>query len=171
MSAAQQHIEQRICGAAAPWCLAQETSVGAVVFRRVRGGGVQYLMIQYRHGHWEFPRGHMEQGESEEETMYREIREETGLSDFVPVKGFRASMSFTYTAKGQEREERMAQGRCLFIYKKVHFYLLESRGGTVHLSHEHKNYAWLPFDAALAKLTFDNGRRILQQAHEYITIQ
>ncbi len=162
--------EMIIIGTTPPECVAMETSVGAVVFRRVRNGGIQYLMIQYRHGHWEFPRGHMEEGETEEETMYREIREETGLTDLVPVDGFRESMSFTYTAKSQEREEREAEGRCIFVYKRVHFYLLESRGGTVQLSHEHKNYAWLPFSAAVSKLTFENGKRILRAAHDYITV-
>ncbi len=164
-------IEKKILGALAPWCLALEVSVGAVVFRRIRGGGVQYLMIQYRHGHWEFPRGHIEEGETEEETMYREIQEETSLTKLRPVKGFRESMSFSYTAKGNEREERIAANRCIFIYKKVHFYLVEAISGEVELSHEHKNYAWLPFEAAYNKLTFDNGRRIITQAHEYLTVQ
>ncbi len=164
-------VEKKILGAFAPWCLSLEVSVGAVVFRRMRGGNIQYLMIQYRHGHWEFPRGHVEEGETEEETMYREIREETQLTELRLVKGFRESMSFSYTAKGNEREEREKEGRCIFIYKKVHFYLAESLGGEVHLSHEHKNYAWLPFEAAYNKLTFDNGRRILAAAHDYLTVQ
>jgi len=164
-------VEKKILGALAPWCLALEVSVGAVVFRRVRGGGVQYLMIQYRHGHWEFPRGHVEEGETEDQTMRREIEEETGLTQLRLVSGFRESMSFSYTAKGNEREERIAEGRCIFIYKNVHFYLAEALGGEVRLSHEHKNYAWLPFEAAYSKLTFDNGRRVLQRAHDYLTVQ
>lgn len=164
-------VEKRILGAFAPWCLALEVSVGAVVFRRMRGGSLQYLMIQYRHGHWEFPRGHVEEGETEEQTMYREIEEETQLTHLQMVKGFRESMSFSYTAKGNERSEREAENRCIFIYKKVHFYLAESLGGEVGLSHEHKNYAWLPFEAAYGKLTFDNGRRIITAANEYLTVQ
>ncbi len=165
-------VEKKILGAFAPWCLSLEVSVGAVVFRRTRGGGIQYLMIQYRHGHWEFPRGHMEEGETEEQTMYREIKEETHLTKLKRVEGFRESMSFSYTAKGSERTEREKQRRCIFIYKKVHFYLVEAYGGEeVQLSHEHKNYAWLPFEAAYNKLTFDNGRRILACAHEYLTVQ
>lgn len=163
-------IEKKILGPFAPWCLAMEVSVGAIIFRRMRGGGVQYLMIQYRHGHWEFPRGHMEEGETELETMVREVREETGITDVAVVRGFREQMSFSYTAKGSERAERVAAGRCVFIYKKVYFYLAETTASQITISEEHKNYAWLPFEAALAKLTFDNGKRILTAANDYLTV-
>ncbi len=159
-------ITKQILGALAPWCMALEVSAGAVIFRRTRRGDTQYLMVQYRHGHWEFPRGHQEDGETLEQTARREIAEETGLTNVRIMPDFMEKMSFSYTAKGQEREERIAEKRCIFIHKKVVFYLAETRGQEVKLSHEHQNYAWLPFRAALAKLTFDNGRRILNAADD-----
>lgn len=161
-------VTKQILGALAPWCMALEVSAGAVIFRRVRGGGIQYLMIQYRHGHWEFPRGHQEEGETIEQTARREIAEETGLTSVRMMPDFMEKMSFSYTAKGDERAERVSQKRCIFIHKKVIFYLAETHGQEVKLSHEHQNYAWLPYRAALAKLTFDNGRRIITAADEYL---
>ncbi len=34
-----------------------------------------------KHRKWSFPKGHMEQGESPDECMYREIREEVGITE------------------------------------------------------------------------------------------
>ena len=56
-----------------------ENSCGAVVFRDIRGE-VRYLLIKNkRSAHWGFPKGHIEPGETKEETALREVLEETGL--------------------------------------------------------------------------------------------
>lgn len=58
----------------------QEKSCGAVVFSKT-GGTTKYLLIQHVNGgHWSFPKGHVEDGESESQTALREIQEETGLT-------------------------------------------------------------------------------------------
>ena len=54
-----------------------EKSCGAVIFRV--GNATKYLLLHYEAGHWDFVKGHSEKGESEEETVRREILEETGL--------------------------------------------------------------------------------------------
>ena len=51
-----------------------EKSCGAVIF-----DGDKVLVIQQVKGHWGFPKGHVEGGESEVETAMREIKEETNL--------------------------------------------------------------------------------------------
>jgi bis(5'-nucleosidyl)-tetraphosphatase len=67
--------------------IAFEKSAGAVVFRKT-DKGIKYLLLKYRNGHWDFPKGHIENGETEEETMRREVREETGIDDLKIVPGF-----------------------------------------------------------------------------------
>ena len=52
-----------------------EKSCGCLV---VNQGKV--LMIQHNEGHWDFPKGHMEVGESEEDTALREVKEETNIN-------------------------------------------------------------------------------------------
>lgn len=56
-----------------------EKSCGAVVFTRLKGK-IQYLLISSLEGIYGFPKGHVEAGESEEETALREISEEVGIN-------------------------------------------------------------------------------------------
>ena len=57
-----------------------EKSCGAIVFRKFHGN-VEILLINHANGgHWSFPKGHVEDGETEVETATREIFEETGLT-------------------------------------------------------------------------------------------
>ena len=55
-----------------------EKSCGAVVFTRINNE-ITYLLIQNLGGTYGFPKGHVEQGETEEQTALREIFEEVGL--------------------------------------------------------------------------------------------
>ena len=72
----------------------QEKSCGAVVFSR-EGGALSFLLIRHVNGgHWSFPKGHMETGESETQTALREIREETGLRVELDT-GFRRENSYS----------------------------------------------------------------------------
>ena len=61
-----------------------EKSCGAVVVDR-SGPQPLYLLVLQGAGHWSPPKGHVEEGEDEQETAMREIKEETGL-DVKPVK-------------------------------------------------------------------------------------
>ncbi|MBD3304395.1 NUDIX domain-containing protein, partial [Candidatus Woesearchaeota archaeon] len=48
---------------------------GGIIFNNGK-----YLLVKHKEGgHWDFPKGHAEEGETEEETALREIYEETGL--------------------------------------------------------------------------------------------
>src|SRR5262249_1247625 len=61
----------------------REYTAGGGVFRRGEGDGeVEILMIQDRLGRWTIPKGHVEEGESLEQTALREVAEETGLTQF-----------------------------------------------------------------------------------------
>ena len=155
----------------APYCISFEKSVGAVIFtKKSKNSKERFLLIKYPHGHWEFPRGHIEAGESELDTMYREIHEETGLvrDDLSLVDNFREKMSFSYVAKGEEREDRKREDRCIFVRKEVVFYLVESSEHKITLSDEHVDYDWLTPEEAINKLTFGNSKKILKKAIEFI---
>lgn len=130
---------------------AQEKSCGAVVFRQ-DGGKALYLLLHYNEGHWDLPKGHVEQGESEEETALREIREETGISELSLLPGFRESIQYSFRRGGG------------MVPKEVVFFLAEAKQKAVSLSSEHVGFAWLPFDAAMKKLTYPNARSVLSKA-------
>lgn len=125
-----------------------------MVFRR-GGKGPEYLILHYPAGHWDFPKGNIEAGESEEETVVREVREETGMEVRL-VPGFRRRIEYFY-----RREEGL-------VHKEVYFYLAEAVNGEVRLSYEHSGYAWLGFEDAVKRVTYDNSREVLREAHEFL---
>ena len=73
----------------------RERSAGAVIFF-THGATKEYLILRYQAGHWDFPKGHIEKGEDEFDTVRREVREETGLGDIVLIPGFEEHTSYFY---------------------------------------------------------------------------
>jgi len=132
-----------------------EKSAGAVVFRR-EDNKIKYLLIQYTWGHWEFPRGLIEKGETLEETARREIKEEAGVEDIKFIPGFKEWFKFFFRLKGKN------------VMKIATFLLAETKTKEVRLSFEHKDYAWLEYDEALEKLTFKNSKEILKKANNFL---
>ena len=60
-----------------------EKSCGAIVYT-IENGEIKYLIVEEASGSHSFPKGHMENEETEEETALREIREETNLEKMSP---------------------------------------------------------------------------------------
>lgn len=143
-----------------------EVSVGAVVFREENGERF-YLLLHYLSGHFDFPKGHIENGETEEATLRREVEEETGISD-IKIFNKRISISYFYIAKGNEREKRLKYGKGVWIFKQVHFYPARTSEKEVKISREHIGFVWLPYKEALAKVTFENARRVLMETEAYL---
>ncbi len=133
----------------------KEISAGVVVFRRT-GNGVLYLLLKYGWGHWGFIKGHIEPGEKDIDTVKREAFEEAGISDLRFIFGFREKIEYEYFYKRERR------------HKIVYYYLAETSQENVRLSYEHKDYAWLPFEDALKRITYDNDREVLRKAHRYL---
>jgi bis(5'-nucleosidyl)-tetraphosphatase len=134
----------------------EEVSAGAVIF--YEGDSIRkYLALHYPAGHWDFPKGGVEKGETEEQAATREIMEETGISvdNFVP--SFRKKIDYHY---------RRADG---LSHKRVIFFLAESKTDKVEISFEHSGYEWLGFEQALRRLSFENAKNILKEADEYLT--
>jgi bis(5'-nucleosidyl)-tetraphosphatase len=101
-----------------------EHSAGAIVFRREKRR-LLYLLLHYEEGHWGSAKGHIEKGETIEETARREIREESGLTDLRFCPGFKETNKYFFAAGGQR------------IFKTVVFLLAETRTEKVTLSFEH----------------------------------
>ena len=63
-----------------------EKSCGAVVYTKINNE-VKFVLVRQLKGFYGFPKGHVEDGETEKETALREIKEETGL-DVTLIDGF-----------------------------------------------------------------------------------
>ncbi len=141
----------------------REKSAGAVVFRRKpfdpaqgKKSEIFYLLLNYQPGHWDFPKGHVEGAETDEETATRETEEETGLKDIAIMSGFKKTIKYYFRAEGKT------------ILKTVVFFLAETKTEEVKLSHEHIGYKWLVIEDALEQLSFKNAKEILKEADEFI---
>jgi len=137
--------------------MAFEKSCGALIFR-AEGGTRLYLLLHYAGGHWDFPKGHVEKGESEEQTARREIAEETGIAALEFLPGFREEISYSFRHGNGE----MAQ-------KAVAFFLARTNEKLVRLSGEHIGFEWLPYGAARKKATYENARTLLEKAEKRLS--
>ena len=140
-----------------------EKSCGLVIFRNPTTQGLGaptdrrlYLLLHYEENHWDFPKGHVEEGESEHETAIRETEEETGISDLEFVFGFREPIEYFYKRDGKN------------MHKEVIFFLARTDSDEVQLSREHVGFEWLPYDEALERLTYKTAKEILQKAERYL---
>lgn len=148
--------------------IAFEKSIGAVVFRQ-QEGALMFLLLHYRNGHWDFPKGHPEDSEDDEAALRREVREETGLDDLRILPDFKRQIRFFYRAKGQEKQERKENGRFINIAKRVIFYLAETKAENVNISFEHIGYGWLSYADALERVTYPNAKKVLIKANDYLS--
>jgi bis(5'-nucleosidyl)-tetraphosphatase len=134
-----------------------EKSCGAVVY--TNNSKVKYLLLQYEAGHWDFVKGNVEEGESEQETTLRELKEETGIADAQFISGFREKISYFYKRQGAT------------VYKEVVFFLMEAKTTSVKLSFEHVAFDWLTYEDAMKKLTFKNAKDVLQKTRDSLKKQ
>jgi len=138
-----------------------EKSAGAVVFRK-EGNKMYYLLVHYPSGartprnYWDFPKGHIERGEKEIETVKREVKEETGLEDIKFIEGFKKWVKYFFRFQGKT------------VFKIVIFYLVETKNKNVKISSEHIGYKWLPYEEALEQLLFKNAKEILEEANNFL---
>ena len=155
-----------------------EKSAGAIIFRR-ENDKIYYLSLHYPPSsrkrdsvaeeegkpsspktpkeYWDLPKGHIEKGEKEIETVRREVEEETGLKDIEFVDGFKERIKYFF--KFREKN----------ILKFVTFYLAETKEKDIKVSFEHLGFEWLSYEKAIKKLTFKNAKEILKKANEFLS--
>jgi bis(5'-nucleosidyl)-tetraphosphatase len=133
----------------------REKSCGAVIFINNQEK-TRYLLLNYTGGHWDFVKGNVEPNETEKQTVTREMREETGITDAQFIETFRESINYFYRRQG------------LTINKEVVFFIIESNTEEVKISFEHIGYIWLDYQHSMEKLTFKNAKDVLFKAHGYL---
>ncbi len=133
-----------------------EKSCGAVIYRKQKDGSVKYLLLHYTAGHWDFPKGHQEKNEKDEQTAAREVTEETGIGNIEFVDGFKDTVKYFFK-RGEET-----------VYKEVYYFLAQSATEHVELSNEHIGYAWVNYEHADRKLTFNTSKELLKKANDFL---
>ena len=133
--------------------MTQEKSCGAAIYA-IQNGQTLWLVEHMRQGHTSLCKGHVEAGETEHDTAAREIREETALA-VAFLDGFRETIQYS-PAPG--------------VIKEVVFFLARAEGtDTVPQPEEVASTAWLPFDQAMAALTYPDDKRVLAAAKDFLS--
>ena len=130
-----------------------EKSCGAVVFTRTEDG-IKYVITVELNGVVGFPKGHVEENETEEETALREIFEEVGLKVDL-TDGFRTEDS--HPIPGTD------------IQKYIVYFLAEYDGQTpVPQETEIGKIYVVPFDEAMNLFNYESSKRILKEADDFL---
>ncbi len=130
-----------------------EKSCGAVIFRK-HHGNTELLLIKHTNGgHWSFPKGHVEPGETEAETARREVREETGLEVQIDTS-FREVVSYS------PRKDTI---------KKVVYFLAWVKSKEIHPQPEEVSQVkWVEISLAPKWLNYDNDRQLVNRVKTII---
>src|SRR5699024_4192795 len=135
----------------------EETSAGGLVVDPTRRWAVLIGRIDRRGALvWSLPKGHIEEGETAEDTAVREVKEETGID--ARVRAPLGTIDYWFVA---ERKR---------IHKTVHHFVLTATGG--ELSDEDvevTEVAWVPLSELNATLIYSDERKLVRAALEELS--
>lgn len=127
-------------------------------------GELKFLLIETSTGGtvtgwWEFPKGHIEAGETALEAAKRETQEETGLI-IDDVHSYYRYVSNYYIKKDYSTGEKLKVPEP----KTVTYFLGKAPTKMVKLSFEHSSYGWFTANEATRKLKYSTKKDVLEHA-------
>ena len=123
----------------------KEKSCGCIVMHKDK-----VLLVKHNKGHWDFPKGHVEEGETEKQTAMRAVKEETNVNvQILSDKKYQTN----YIIKDKN------------IDKDVIFFLAKP----LNLNQKPKleeviRSEWKKFEDALEVITYERSRQLLREA-------
>ena len=136
--------------------IVREPTAGGIVFRNGEKG-VEILLIQDSKDRWTIPKGHIEEGESAQQTARREIGEEAGLKE-VDVLGWLGKIHFRY-----RRIDKL-------VLMTTQIYLVRAKGDTNAIKKEEwmNGIKWFAFHDALDAIEYEDIGKLMLLAMKRI---
>ena len=141
--------------------MVREATAGGVIYR-VHGDQLEVLLVADHFDRWTIPKGHIEEGETAQETAIREIGEEAGVHELAPICWL-GKIHFRYR-----------RGNTL-VLMSTQIYLFKALGDTDQIQKEDwmNGIKWFPFDEAVEIIAYEDiaklmllGRKRLRQKGE-----
>ncbi len=135
----------------------REPTAGGIVFRRDKDNSVEILLIQDAKDRWTIPKGHIEEGESAQQTAKREIGEEAGLKD-TDILGWLGKIHFRY-----RRIDKL-------VLMTTQIYLVRAKGDTNAIQKEEwmNGIKWFKFHDALDVIEYEDIGKLMLLAMKRI---
>ena len=129
-----------------------EKSAGAVLYEIINNE-INYLLILDFNNNWGFPKGHLENGETNEQAAIRETKEEVGV-DVLLDTNFKRELIYI-----------MPNG-----IEKYSIYYIGKYSNQIPTKQpeEIKEIRILPYNEALQLISFENIKNVLIEANNYL---
>jgi len=137
--------------------IVREPTAGGIVFRRNKDDEVEILLIQDAKDRWTIPKGHIEEGETAQQTAKREIGEEAGLTN-TEVHGWLGKIHFRY-----RRVDKL-------VLMTTQIYLVKALGDTNAIQKEEwmNGIKWFKFADALDAIEYEDIGKLMLLAMKKI---
>lgn len=135
----------------------REPTAGGIVFRRGKDNEVEILLIQDAKDRWTIPKGHIEEGETAQETALREIGEEAGITEAEVI---------CWLGKIHFRYRRLST----LVLMTTQIYLVRAKGDTNAIKKEEwmNGIQWFKFHDALDKIEYEDIGKLMLLAMKKI---
>lgn len=137
--------------------IVREPTSGGIVYRVTKAGEIEILLIQDAKDRWTIPKGHIEEGETAQQTAKREIAEEAGLKD-TEVLGWLGKIHFRYRRVNT------------LVLMTTQIYLVHAKGDTNAIKKEEwmNGIQWFGFHDALEKIEYEDIGKLMLLARKRI---
>lgn len=134
-----------------------DQSFGVVPVLKNDPSPARFLLVHQTAGHWAFPKGHPEPGESHYDSARRELREETGIDNVTILDGYQHNMHYFIQKDGQD------------IEKQVTFFIGFVNDEPVSPKEDEvQDFRWCEYEEALTLLTYEDSKKLLREVQEKI---
>lgn len=138
--------------------IVREPTAGGIIFRRNKeSDALEILLIQDAKDRWTIPKGHIEPGETAQQTARREIGEEVGLFD-IEILGWLGKIHFRY-----RRLDKL-------VLMTTQIYLVRAGKDADNIKNEEwmNDVRWFSFEDALDAIEYEDIGKLMLLAKKRI---